>query len=149
VLEADDPRLVKRLLLDEGTQQAEQQEDQAQELSIMLLGFPAQVRPSDDDASHLQSMVGFTQRRMQTGEPMSGEFLTLLAQHAEGHFAAMKKKQPQVAQQRGQQFQMWIAEVKRGAQAAMQQQQAMQAQAMQQGGQPMGNVVPIAAGGAM
>jgi hypothetical protein len=117
VLEADDPRLVKRLLVNEGTQAAEQIEDQAQELSIMLMGFPAQVRPADDDASHLQSMAGFVQRRAQLGEPLTPEFLRLVAGHAEAHMAALKKKNPQVWQQRGQQLQGWLAEVKQQSMA--------------------------------
>jgi hypothetical protein len=152
VLEADDPRLVKKLLLDQGTQQAEQIEDQAQEISIMLLGFPAQVKPSDDDMAHLTSLAGFTQRRAQTGEPLTAENLTAIAQHAQGHMEALKKKNPPVWAQRGQHLQMWLREVQGQAQAltqqAQQQQQAMaMMQAAQAGGQPgdapLGDVVPM------
>ncbi len=95
VLEADDPRLVRKLLLNAGTQQAEQIEDQAQELSIMLMGFPAQVRPTDDDASHVQSILGFINRRNTLGEPLTPEQMRLIAQHAEQHMQAMKKRNPQ------------------------------------------------------
>lgn len=133
VLEADDPRLVKQLLLDQGTQQAEQIEDQAQEITAMLIGFPSQVKPSDDDASHLQSLAGFVQRRAQTGEPMTPEFLALATQHTEAHVAALKKKNPPVWAQRGQQFSAFLAQLKQGAAAAQ------QAQAAAQGG----NVVPM------
>lgn len=142
VLEADDPRLVKRLLLDTGTQAAEQLEDQAQEISIMLLGYPAQVRPSDDDGSHLQSLVGFVQRRAARNEPLTGEFLNLVAGHAEAHMAALKKKQPQLWAQKGKQFETWLAQVKAHAQQAA---EAEQMQAQQQNG----NVVPMTGGGAM
>lgn len=120
VLEADDPRLVKRLLIDTGTRQAEQLEDQAQELSIMLLGFPAQVRPSDDDWAHIESCVGFIQRRASTNEPLGAETLMQVALHVEQHAAALKKKQPQVYQQRGQAVQQFVRTLRDEAQALSQ-----------------------------
>lgn len=137
VLEADDPRLVKRLLLNEGTQAAEQIEDQAQEISIMLLGFPAQVRPSDDDMAHLTSLVGFVQRRATVGEPLTAETLTAIAQHATAHMEGLKKKNPPMWQQKGAQLQNWLREVQQHAQ------QMMQQAALAQGG----NVVPMPAQG--
>lgn len=146
VLEADDPRLVKRLLLDQGTQAAEQIEDQAQEISIMLLGFPAQVRPSDDDMAHLTSLAGFVQRRATTGEPLTAENLMAIAMHAQPHMEALKKKQPQVWAQRGEPLEAWVKEVQAQAQALMQQQQqaAMLMQAAQgQPGAGMAEVAPM------
>lgn len=124
VLEADDPRIVKKLVLNEGTQQAEQLEDQAQEITIMLIGFPAQVRPTDDDASHLTSMAGFMQRRAQTGEPLTAENLQMFAMHAAQHVMALKKKNPDLYQQKGAQFQEFVSALK--AQAAKLQQQQQQ-----------------------
>lgn len=129
VLEADDPRLVKLLFLNEGTQQAEQLEDQAQEISIMLLGFPAQVRPSDDDGAHIQSLVGFVQRAASLGEHMRSEALGLIGQHAEQHMQAWKKKNPGAFAQKAPQIMQWLAQVKQMAQQLGQQEQAQQQQA--------------------
>ena len=140
VLEADDPRLVKRLLLNEGTQAAEQIEDQAQEISIMLLGFPAQVRPADDDASHLQSLVGFVQRRATTGEALTAEHLQAIGLHAGEHMQAMKKKNPQAWAQKGHQLQAWLRELHQHATAAQQAAAAAQEQAALVAG---ANVVPM------
>lgn len=134
VLEADDPRLIKRLLINAGSQQAAQLEDQAQEISIMLIGFPAEVRDGDDDASHLQSLVGFVQRRATMGEPMTPEFLQLVAQHTEAHMAAMKKKNPAQLAQFAPKVAPFLAELKRQIAAGQQQQQ-----------QAAGNVVPMGA----
>ena len=131
ILESDDARLVKQLLIDAGTQSAEQIEDQAQEISIMLLGFPAQVRPTDDDLAHFQSLAGFIQRRAQTGEPLSAETLGLVAQHAQAHADAIKKKNPAAWKQQGPQFLQFIRTMQAEAQAA----QHPQA--------PAGNVVPM------
>jgi len=138
VLESDDPRLVKRLLLNAGTQAAMQMEDQAEEISIMLLGFPAEVRPSDDDAAHVQSLTGFIQRRTQLREPLSPEQMRLLAQHGQQHMQAMKKKNPQGFQQAMQQSAPLFQELSGLADQvdqAKQQQAQMQAPGM---GQPQG-----------
>jgi hypothetical protein len=118
IMEADEPRLVKQLLIDAGTQSAEQLEDQAQEISVMLLGFPAQVRPTDDDLAHFQSLAGFVQRRAQSGEPMTAEVLGLIAQHAQAHMEGLKQKKPDVLKQQGPQFLQFIQAVQAEAQAA-------------------------------
>lgn len=138
VLEADDARLVKQLILDAGTQSAEQQEDQAQELSIMLLGFPAQVRPTDDDAAHFQSLAGFVQRQAQSGQIMSAETLAQIAQHAQAHADAIKKKNPTVWKQQAQQITLFIRTVQQEAQAA----QAAQAPAPELAGAAMPGAFP-------
>lgn len=129
VLEADDPRLAKRLIVNQGTQQAMQVEDQAQEISILLLGFPAEVRPTDDDMAHLQSLFGFLQRRVQTGEPIGAETTMLMAQHAMQHAQALQKKQPQIWQQAKAKIEAPLMQLQQAAQVAQQQlQQQQQAQ---------------------
>jgi hypothetical protein len=135
VLEADDPRLVKRLVINQGTQQAQQVEDQAQEISILLLGFPAEVRPTDDDMAHLMSVFGFLQRRVAKGEPLGPETTVLMAQHAMQHAQALQKKQPQTWQQARQQIEGPLMQLGQAAQMAQQQlmaQQQQQAMAAQQ-----------------
>lgn len=92
LIETSDPRLVKQLLVDQGTAAAEQIEDQAQEITVMLVGFPAQVKPSDDDQAHLQSLFGFLARP--TATPISAEATVLLAQHAGQHLEQWKKTRP-------------------------------------------------------
>ena len=127
VLEADDPRLVKRLFVNAGTPAAEQIEDQAQEISIMLLGFPAQVRPTDDDDSHLQSLAGFTQRRASLGEELTSETLQLIAKHGGEHLQALKKKAPQIYAQKAQALQQWLQQTAAHAQEAAQEEQMAKA----------------------
>lgn len=134
ILEADDARLVKTLLIDAGTQAAEQQEDQAQELSIMIMGFAAQVRPTDDDLAHFQSCAQFVQKRAQTGEPLTAETLGLIATHIEQHGQALKKKKPDAWKQAGNNFAMFTRALQQEAQALQQQQQQAQG---------AGNVVPM------
>lgn len=132
VIEADDPRLVKRLFVNAGTQAAAQMEDQAQEISIMLIGFPAEVRPTDDDAAHLRSLLGFLERRTATGEPLGPEVLAIMAQHAQAHAAACQQKTPEIWKQLAPQVAMPLRQLVQAGQAAQQvlaQQQQAKAQA--------------------
>ena len=105
VMELDDPRLIKRAFTDPGQIQKEQMEDQAQEISIMLLGFPAIVEPKDDDKAHLQSMEGFIQRRVQVGEPITPEFAKMMLQHGAEHDNALAQKGDKALNQIRQQMQ--------------------------------------------
>lgn len=126
VLNAIDPRRTKTLLLNAGTQNAMQMEDQAQEISIMLLGFPAEVRESDHHILHLQSLQGFLQRRLALGEAITPETVVMIAQHAGAHAQAAAKTQKDQWQQAGPQLQPFLQQL--GA-AAQQAQVALQAQA--------------------
>ena len=93
VMELDDPRMIKRAFTDPGQELKKQMEVQAQEISIMLLGFPAAVQPSDDDKAHIQSMEGFVQRDVQTGEGrVTPEVARLILQHGGDHDNALAQK---------------------------------------------------------
>jgi hypothetical protein len=97
VMELDDPRLIKRCYTDPGQELQDQMEVQAQEISIMLLGYPAAVHASDDDKAHLQSVQGFVDRRTATGEAITPELAKLLLQHCAQHDNALvQKKDPQL-----------------------------------------------------
>lgn len=134
VLEADDPRMAKKLLLNEGTQQAAQQEDQAQEITILLEGFAPEVRPTDDDTSHFTSVFGFVERRNKLGPPLTAEQFALLATHCEQHMQSLKKKNPPQFQQQGQKMQQFVMELKQAAQALAQQQAQAPAMVPMNGG---------------
>lgn len=116
VLDSDDPRLTKRLLVNTGSMNAAQMEDQAQEITIMLIGFPAEVRPTDDDLAHIQSVAGFVQRRTQLGEPLTPENFNQLAQHVGGHMEALRKKQPDAWKQRGEALTQFLRRLQAQAQ---------------------------------
>lgn len=93
-LEADDPRLVKRLFINAGSQAAMQAEDQADEITRMMIGFPSQVRPNDDDAVHLITLSQFVQRRIKMREGLTAEQASLFLKHGEPHLLQLKKKNP-------------------------------------------------------
>ena len=59
----------------------------------MLLGFPAAVQPGDDDKAHIQSLEGFVQRDVQTGEGrITPEVARLILQHGGEHDNALAQK---------------------------------------------------------
>ena len=99
LIAADDPQDVKSLHMDNQTQAADQSEDQAGEISRMLIGFPSQVKPVDDDQVHLATLKGFVERRVQQGEPITAELATLLLNHANEHFRQLQQKDSAMAAQ--------------------------------------------------
>lgn len=105
LIAADDPQDVKTLHMDDQTQSADQAEDQAGEIARMLIGFPSQVKPVDDDVVHLMVLKQFVERRLTVGEPISGELATLLMNHANMHFMQLQQKNPPVAEQIGPEMQ--------------------------------------------
>jgi hypothetical protein len=118
VMELDDPRMIKRAYTDPGQELKKQMEVQAQEISIMLLGFPAAVQPSDDDKAHLQSMEGFVQRDVQTGEgKVTPEVARLLLQHGADHDNALAQKGDKAINQVRQQAQPMIQYLSQVAQS--------------------------------
>jgi len=91
-VEIDDPRLIKRAYTDPGIELQNQMEIQAQEISIMILGFPAQVKPSDDDKSHIQSIQGFVDAELAQQKPIDPKTATLLLGHLQGHMQSLQQK---------------------------------------------------------
>jgi hypothetical protein len=100
-VEIDDPRLIKRAYTDPGIEMQNQMEQQAQEISIMLLGFPATVKPSDDDKAHIQSLKGYVEAELAQQKPIDPKTARLLLGHSQGHMQALdQKKDPALNQVR-------------------------------------------------
>lgn len=99
LIAADDPQDVKHLHMDNDDQSADQSEDQAGEISRMLIGFPSQVKPVDDDQVHLAILKGFVERRVKQDEAISPELATLLLNHANMHFQQLQQKDKNLAAQ--------------------------------------------------
>lgn len=85
VIEEDEPRLVRRLYQDPKMRMADQQEDQAMELAILEMGYPARVLPADDDVVHIQLVLGRVQMQLQVGEPITAIAWQRINEHLEGH----------------------------------------------------------------
>lgn len=139
-LEEDDPRLVKELWTDPQTTQADQVEDQADELSVLLVGFPARVKPVDDHSVHLQTLMGWVAAQQHMGRPIDPIGGKKIIEHANAHMEQLMqaKGRKQEAQQLAAQLQPLLAPLAQAAQAFEQQMMARQQQqqmAQQQAGQ--------------
>lgn len=134
VLDADDPRLTRRLYRATASQAAGQTEDQAQEITVLLIGFQSEIKSTDDHAVHLQCIAGFLQRAASTGPSLTPQQRAAVAQHGLEHCKALaqtgQKPAPeiqQLAQQLSQMGQQASAELQ-GGQAPQAQPQQMPAQ---------------------
>mgnify|MGYP001002194250 CR=1 FL=1 len=96
VLNADDASLTKILLVEPGIAEATQMEDQAQEISVLMLGFPAVVQPMDDDMVHIKTCVQFLQSRQ---EPVTGPGRDRIHEHIQAHLVQLAQKDPKMARQ--------------------------------------------------
>lgn len=98
VMEADDPRNVKRLFRDPGIAAKDQEEAQAMECLLMKEGFGPQVHPADDDKIHLMNLAQFAENKIQRNE-MTPELAQLVLTHGAEHGQQLvKKKDPKAKQ---------------------------------------------------
>lgn len=97
VLEEDDPALVKELYTEPEATAADQQEDQAMELAILEKGFPAQVHPADEDAIHLDVLLGRAEAVLQLGEELPQVAWQRIQQHAGAHVQQLQTRDPKGA----------------------------------------------------
>jgi hypothetical protein len=94
VLEADDATLVKRLFQEPDIAASGQAEDQADEITILRLGFPAVVKPADDDLVHIETVMKYIEMRAGEGaapQPVEGQ---MLQQHLAQHVTQLREKDP-------------------------------------------------------
>lgn len=91
VLEAEDPRLVKRLFKDPGFTASTEAEDQSVECLLMAANTAPVVEPADDDKVHLQILDQFVKDKIQRVE-MTPEIARLCLQHGTEHMGALKEK---------------------------------------------------------
>lgn len=89
VIEADDARLVKQLYVEPAEKQMEQAEEQADEISNMLIGFPVQPSRIDDHVAHIQTLVMFVERRAATQDPVPPDIAAIMIQHSALHAQAL------------------------------------------------------------
>lgn len=99
VVAADDSRLVNKLLLPTNQKQGIEAEDEAMEIGIMLLGFPAPVRPGEDHVTRINVLVGFLEKMALTRAPIDPIAQQRLHMHLAVHFQYLQQLQPQVAKQ--------------------------------------------------
>jgi hypothetical protein len=141
IIELMDAQWVSDLYQEPKDIQADQQEQQAIENSLMSDGFLPQVKPSDDHLIHLQIEDGFIGWSQQNQRPIPPAQMQTFMQHMQMHIAAAKQD-PQYWKQHAAQIQPFIVKVQQTLkglqQQAAAQQQAAGAMANLRGGPPPG-----------
>jgi hypothetical protein len=91
VIEAEDPRLVKRLYQDPGITEKDQSEQQVLECIMMATGYPAQVHPADDDKTHLMILDQFCQDKL-ARQQMTPEMAQMFIDHGSQHMGQLSQR---------------------------------------------------------
>jgi hypothetical protein len=145
IIELMDSDWITQVYQDPQEAQADQQEQQAIENSVMTDGFLPTVKPDDDHVQHLQILQGFVGWSQQQGRPLPPAIMQIFMQHATQHIQAarqdaqyMKAQGPAIAQAAAQLAQMQ----KQMAQAQAAQGQAAAAMASLRGMTPPGMAAP-------
>lgn len=99
VLEADDARLVKKLLIPQSIKAASEAEDEAVEIVIMTDGFPAVVKPGEDHLTRIKVLIGWLQKQHLTRQPVDPIAQQRIHQHLVEHMQFLKQLQPQAYKQ--------------------------------------------------
>lgn len=110
-LELDDPRLIKRLYMPQDVAAASQAEDQAMEIGVMRLGFPAQVKSTDNHNIHLQTISGYVEFLMQTRQDIDAIAKQRIGEHAFAHIEALKKSKNTVDKQNAHSYETRLKEL--------------------------------------
>lgn len=106
VLEDDDPRLIKTLYIDDGQKAANEAEDEAQEISILMEGYPAQAMPGENHPLRLNMLFGKLQQLSMMPPPASPAEMQkaiigrqAMQQHIVQHLMLLKQENPALARQ--------------------------------------------------
>lgn len=105
ILETDDAALSMRLMVDPQTTQFDQQEDQADEISVLNIGFPARVHPSDNHAVHIQTCVEYLSSRSSLGVEFNAISQARIIEHIQNHIAELGKSDPKLAKRIAEELQ--------------------------------------------
>jgi hypothetical protein len=140
IIELMDAQWIDQLYEPPPDAQADQQEQQAIENSIMVDGYLPEVKPDDAHLVHLQMWDGYLQWRPQHGQPpMSPDVMSIFMQHGANHVLAARQN-AQYWKQFGTQIQPFAQKIaatqKQMAQAQAAQASAGQSMAMLRGGAP-------------
>lgn len=125
VLAADDSRLIRRLLIPSNAKQQSEAYQEAVDIGVMSLGYPAPVLPNQDHATRIMVLLGYLHKQGVMGAPLDPVAMQRIQMHLAEHMKWLKQTQPEAAKQ-------VIGQV-----AMMEQQQAQPEPPTQPGQQPI------------
>lgn len=98
LLASDDARLVKRLLVPSNIKAATEAEDEAQEItSMMVTHFAAPVKPGEDHMTRIKTLLQFLMGHGQKGMPVDNMAKQRIQQHLAAHMQYLKQQNPKAA----------------------------------------------------
>lgn len=97
VLAADDSRMIRRLLIPSSQKQQVEAYQEAVDIGVMSLGYPAPVLPNQDHAVRIQVLLGYLQKQQVLGVPVDPVALQRIHMHLAEHMQWLKQTQPQAA----------------------------------------------------
>lgn len=98
VLETEDARLAERLIMPNGLKDANEAEDCAKEIVLMMEGFPAAVMPQDDHGLRIRLALGKLQQLNVKGLPVDEQAKALIFQYIATHLQFLQQQNPKLAQ---------------------------------------------------
>jgi hypothetical protein len=99
VIEDDDARLVKTLFRDDPQKQADEAEDEAMEVVILISGYPASVRPGENHQLRIGILTSKLQQLSMMGAPVDPVAQQRIQEHIAQHIAALRQENPALARQ--------------------------------------------------
>lgn len=98
LLASDDARLVKRLLVPSNIKAATEAEDEAQEItSMMVTHFAAPVKPGEDHLTRIKTILQLLMSHGQKGIPVDKLAQQRIQQHLAAHMQYLKQMNPKAA----------------------------------------------------
>lgn len=99
VIREDDAAKVKTLLIPQGLKAASEAEDEAYEIAILVEGFPAGVRPDEDHATRVNTLLQYLDAQHMQGKPVDPLAQQRIQQHLATHLQYLKQMNPDAARQ--------------------------------------------------
>jgi hypothetical protein len=96
---ADDPRMVKTLWQPDGFQQAQEAEDEAMEIVILMSGFPAAAKPNENHQLRIQILAAKLEELSMRGVPVDPLARQRIQEHMVQHMLLLQQVDPKMAGQ--------------------------------------------------
>jgi len=103
-LATDDPKFALEAFIPTNIKAANESEDEAMEISIMQMGFPAMVKPDEDHATRIHILISWLQAQQHMGKPLDPTAKQRVQEHLIMHWQYLKALDPKAAQQLAQQI---------------------------------------------
>lgn len=99
VLAADDPRLIRRLLIPTNSRQQSEAYEEALNIGACMIGYPAPVLPDEDHATRVGVILQFLMKQTAEGQQVDPNSQQKLLKHLQEHLIYLRKLNPEAFKQ--------------------------------------------------